>query len=206
MALALGVQRIRGDQHAAEVAGLAEQRGEHGDLVRLRAHLHLAQDHAGAVIEASQQVRRRAVAGAGAAHGLAVHRQHHLPARPLGGKPRAHPCPDCAVQRRRVHRGQHPPDRHQVRDGPAKPQPGAQPRRGVSGPLGDRRVRPRSRQHRAHRNGQHRHQPIPAPARVPRVRDLPKRFQQPLRRGGSNRQTMAAEQGKLATGQHGRRR
>ena len=49
--------------------------------------------------------------------------------------------PQCAVQRGRVHRGQHLPDRHQVRDGPAKPQSGAQRR--VSGPLGDRRIRPR---------------------------------------------------------------
>jgi hypothetical protein len=32
------------------------------------------------VIEAGQQVRRRAIAGAGAAHGLAVHRQHRPPA------------------------------------------------------------------------------------------------------------------------------
>ena len=38
----------------------------------------------GAVVQARQQVRRRAVAGAGAANGLAVHRQHHLPGRPPG--------------------------------------------------------------------------------------------------------------------------
>ena len=200
------MQRIRADQHVVEVAGLVQQAGEHGDLVRLAIHGDLGEHHPGAVIQAGHQVRRGPVARAGATYGLAIHREHHPPSRrPPGRQLRAHPPADRAVQRRRVHGGQHPPDGRQVRDGARQAQPRPQPRRGVGGPLGDRRVRPRPGQHRAHGHSQHRDQPIADPAPVPRVGYPRQRFQQPFRRRRREGRTAAAEQGKLATGQHGRR-
>jgi hypothetical protein len=77
-----------------------------------------AQTHARAVIQAGQQVRRGSGAGPGAAQGLAVHRQHRPGARcPAGREPGGDPRAESLVQGRRVNGGQHPPDRHQVRDG-----------------------------------------------------------------------------------------
>jgi hypothetical protein len=52
---ALGMHRIGGDDRPGD-AGAVHQDREHRDLVRLRPHLHLAQDHAMRVIEGSQQV------------------------------------------------------------------------------------------------------------------------------------------------------
>ena len=52
---ALGVHRISRDHRAADLYAVAQHR-EHRDFVRLRPHLHLAQDGAMGVIEGSQQV------------------------------------------------------------------------------------------------------------------------------------------------------
>src|SRR5205085_10528170 len=46
----------------------------------------------------------------------------------------------------------------------------------------------------------------PPPPRVPRVGDTPERLQQVVRGGARNGHLASAEQAKLATGQHGRRR
>ena len=102
-------------------------------------------------------------------------------------------------------RGQHPPDRRQVRHQAWQAQPGPQPWRRVCGPLRDRRVRPSPGQHRAHGDGQDRDQRVPAPPRVPRTWYAPERLQQILRGGARNGHLASAEQAKLATGQHGRR-
>jgi hypothetical protein len=83
--LALGVQRVRGDQHAAELAGLVQHSGEHSDFAGLAAYGSLGEHYAGAVVQAGQQVRRGAASGPGAAHGLAVYREHH----PLARRPSA---------------------------------------------------------------------------------------------------------------------
>ena len=51
----LGVHRIGGDDGSGDVDAV-QQDGEHRDLVRLRAHLHLAQHGTVGMIEGSQQV------------------------------------------------------------------------------------------------------------------------------------------------------
>ena len=158
--LALGVQRVRGDQHVpSRPVDLVEQAGEHGDLVRLAVHGDLGADHAGAVIQARQQVRRGILRRSGRRAGSC--RPPPAPAAgPAPGGPPAGPlthAPDRAVQRSRVHRGQHPPDGHQVRDRAAQAQPGPQPRRGVSRPI------PRSPRTTARRPGSRR-PPPPGPA------------------------------------------
>jgi len=51
----LGMQGIGGDDRAGDIHAV-QQRAEQGDLVGLRAHLHLAQYHAMGVIESRQQV------------------------------------------------------------------------------------------------------------------------------------------------------
>jgi len=205
--LALCVQCVRRDQDLAEVADLAEQAGEHGDFVGLAVDGDLGEHDPGAMVEAGQQVRCGTASIAGTAHGLAVNR-HHRPRSwpPPGRELRGHPRPDRAVEGGRIDRGQHPPDRGQVRDRAGQAQPDPQPGRGVGGPLGDRRIRPCPGQHRAHRGGQDRNQRVPAAARVPRVGNLPERCQQALRRGPRQRHLGTCEQGKLAAGQHGRRR
>jgi hypothetical protein len=73
--LALGVQRVGGDDAPGQVQRL-EQRREPGDLVGLAVHPDLAEHNTTALIEGGQQVYRLAV-GAGmtdAPHRLAVHR------------------------------------------------------------------------------------------------------------------------------------
>ena len=63
---ALGVQRIGGDDRAGDVDAV-QQRGEHGNLVGLGAHLHLAQHHAVSMVEGGEQVPAVLAAVAGAA-------------------------------------------------------------------------------------------------------------------------------------------
>ncbi len=113
-----------------------------------------------------------------------------------------HPGPDHAVQRRRVRGGQYPPDGCQVRHRAGQAQPGAQPRRRIGGPLGDRRVRPRPGQSRADRDGQDRGQGVADSPAVTRIGGLRQGVQQALRHGGP---VTAAEQGKLVSRQRDRR-
>jgi len=51
--LALGVQSIGGDDRIGDVQA-AQQRGEHGDLVGLGTHLHLAQHRAMSMVIGGQ--------------------------------------------------------------------------------------------------------------------------------------------------------
>ena len=62
----LGVQGVRGHDGALDLDAV-QQRGEHRDLVGLRAHLGLAQDHAVGLIESGQQVAVALAAVGGAA-------------------------------------------------------------------------------------------------------------------------------------------
>jgi hypothetical protein len=75
---ALAVQGVGGDDQPTQVDiggdETLEQRGEHRDLVALRADLDLAQDQLLAVGRRGQQVHLIAVGIDGCAHGLAVHR------------------------------------------------------------------------------------------------------------------------------------
>ena len=79
--LALGVQRVGGDDAPGQVQRL-EQRREPGDLVGLAVHPDLAEHSTTALIEGGQQVYRLAVGAGmtGAPHRLAVHR-HRPPGR-----------------------------------------------------------------------------------------------------------------------------
>jgi hypothetical protein len=63
---ALGVHGIGGDDRPGNVYAV-QQRGEHGDLVRLRGHVSLSQDRAAGVVESRQQVTAVFIAMAGAA-------------------------------------------------------------------------------------------------------------------------------------------
>src|SRR5450759_2198937 len=67
----LGVHGVRGDDRTAKVDAVQE-RGEHGDLVRLRCHVDLPQDHAVHVVEGGRQVPARPTRQARSAQGLPV--------------------------------------------------------------------------------------------------------------------------------------
>ena len=64
--LALGVQSIGGDDRIGDVQA-AQQRGEHGDLVGLGTHLHLAQHRAMSMVIGGEQVTAVLLPVAGAA-------------------------------------------------------------------------------------------------------------------------------------------
>jgi hypothetical protein len=64
--LALGVQSISGDDRIGDVQAV-QQGTEHGDLVGLGAHLHLAQHRAMSMVASGEQVTAVLVAMAGAA-------------------------------------------------------------------------------------------------------------------------------------------
>ena len=93
-------------------------------------------------------------AGTGAAHGRAVHRDHDPRSRPPPARePRRRPRPGRSARGRRIHPGQDPPDRRQIRHRARQAKPGPQPRRSICRPPGDRLVRAGPGQHRAHREG-----------------------------------------------------
>jgi hypothetical protein len=112
------MHRISGDDRTGDVNAVQQHR-EHRDLVRLRAHVHLAQDGATGVVEGSQQV----LAGFGAtgrtAQRLAVHRDDPPGSRPWpGGLLR--PGAGQVIESIRVQALQGPPERrlrwHHARD------------------------------------------------------------------------------------------
>jgi len=162
--LALGVQRVGGDDAPGQVQRL-EQRREPGDLVGLAVHPDLAEHNTTALIEGGQQVHRLAVAAGmtGAAHRLAVHRHRPPGARAVscgladGLQPRIQPGPDSSIQRVRVGRFQHAADGGLIRrhEPPgqritADAQSGQDQRRRVRDPFADRGERRRPGQHRRH--------------------------------------------------------
>ena len=66
-------------------SGRAGRRGEQRDLIRLGAHLHLAQHHTVGMVQGGQQVKAGLLAIAGAAQGLAVYGDGPPAARPRYG-------------------------------------------------------------------------------------------------------------------------
>jgi hypothetical protein len=62
----LGVHRVGADDRPAD-RDAVQQRGEHGDLIRRRAHFGLAQDHPVAMVESRQQMTAVCAAVTGAA-------------------------------------------------------------------------------------------------------------------------------------------
>jgi hypothetical protein len=163
--VALGVHRVRGDHAPGQAQGLQQWR-ERGDLVGLAVHPGLAQHGAGLLVADCQQMNGLPIGTgvAGAAYGLAVHRQRTLPApgrrrRRRGGQPRRQPRPHRTVQRARVHPLQDPADGGLIRRRLKTPgqrvtanaQQGQNVRRRVRHPFADRGERPRPRQHGRHR-------------------------------------------------------
>ena len=71
----LGVHGVGGDDRTVQVQG-GEQLGQGGDLVGLVGHPPLGQGRAGGLVQGRQEVGGRVGAGAGPAHGLAVHGDH----------------------------------------------------------------------------------------------------------------------------------
>jgi hypothetical protein len=87
---ALGVQRVRGEQHIGQVETV-QQRGERGDFVGLALDLGLAQHCPGCGVERGQQMHLGVLIGAGAAGGLPVDRDHPHPTRPRWRNPAGQP-------------------------------------------------------------------------------------------------------------------
>ena len=162
--LALGVQRIGGDDAPGQLQRL-QQRREPGDLVGLAVHRGLGEHDARVLIEGGQQVHRLAVAGGmtGAPHRLAVH--GHRPPGTLaascclagGLQPRIQPGPDGGIERVRVRRFQDAADGGLIRrlEPPgqritADAQSSQDLRRRVRDPFTDRGERPRPGQHCRH--------------------------------------------------------
>jgi hypothetical protein len=189
--LVLRVESVGSDDRAGDIDSV-QQRGERGDLVRLPVDHRLTQHDAAAGIERREQVHRPLVGEAGAASGLAIHRDD--PRRgccdPRCAGPRVllrhaglrrvrgwevgagdQPVRHRLVQRFRVEFLQDPADRRLARRRPRnrEPEPDPHAQRQVMGPFGDRDVAAGPGQHRAHRQREHRHQPMPDPAAGARV-------------------------------------
>jgi hypothetical protein len=174
---------IGSDQDAGQVLDLVQKGREHGDLIGLAVHADLGQDHPTVMVQASQQVRCPvdAVMDPRPSQRLAIHGQHPPvpgPAPAPLGQLGTDPVTQGLVQAGRVHRGQHPPDRHPVRRPRAKPQRRTLSSIQIGGPLRDPRIGTGSGDHRAHRHRQHRHQPVPHPTPSPRIRHRGQRLEQ----------------------------
>jgi hypothetical protein len=92
--LVLRVESVGSDDRAGDIDSV-QQRGERGDLVRLPVDHRLTQHDAAAGIERREQVHRPLVGEAGAAGGLAVHRddpRRGNPRRRCGDPRRTGPC------------------------------------------------------------------------------------------------------------------
>ena len=112
----LGVQRVGGDHRAGDVETV-QQRGEHGDFVRLRVDLGLAQHDARTVVERGEQMPRGPVGSTSAPDGLAVHRDRSyfpladwLVTGGLSGGAFGQPARHNLIQRLAIHRAQHAPE------------------------------------------------------------------------------------------------
>lgn len=75
------MHRIGRDDRPGD-ADAVQQQGEHGNLVRLGSHIHLAQHRAVGVIEDGQQVHAGLPGAVRAAQRLTVHRNDLPPFRP----------------------------------------------------------------------------------------------------------------------------
>ena len=137
----LGVHGVGGDDRTVQVHG-GEQVSQRGDLVGLVGHPPLGQGRAGGLVQGRQEVGGRVGAGAGPAHGLAVHGDH--PAAGDGAGAGEEPGGQAGVEARGVQVLEDPPDRRLRRQGPPLlqaqgPQVG---RFQVDGVLPDRRQAP----------------------------------------------------------------
>ena len=168
-AVPLWVRRgVGGDDRTVQVQG-GEQLGQGGDLVGLVGHPPLGQGRAGGLVQGRQEVGGRVGAGAGPAHGLAVHGDH--PAAGDGAGAGEEPRCQAGVEARGVQVLEDPPDRRLRRQGPPLlqaqgPQVG---RFQVGGVLPDRRQAAASRQYPRHGQAQDRDQGVAHAPPVPRI-------------------------------------
>ena len=175
----LGVHRVHRDQqpHPAEDA---EQPPYAGNFVALAGHRELAEDQPGAVGKHRHQVHRHGPGAAGAAQRLAVQRDRQRPTRGggLGSHPRGEVGPQPAVQVGGIQPRQHSAKRLLTRPPQPHPQPRQHILRSGSGPGREPGVAAHSRRDREDRNRQQRHQRIPPPAPIPRIRHRGQHIQQ----------------------------
>ena len=120
-----------------------------------------------------------------AADRLAVDRDHQ-PAAGLHG-PGVQPGTEDPVEHIGADQGEGTPEGGLLRRAAGRAQPGQHLRARVGGPLPDRGERPRPRDHRRDPHGQQPRQRMPAPAPLPRVRDLGKEIEQVLAAGSRDR-------------------
>ena len=183
--VALRVHGVDRDDCAGQAGERLQQVPDRGDLVGLLVHGDLAEDRADAVCQRRDQVRGLPCLVLGAADGLAVDGDHQPAAGPRG--PGVQPGAEHPVEHVGADQGERAPERRLLRRPARRAQRGQDLRAGVGGPLTDRGKRPRPRDHRRDPDGQQPGQRVPAPAPLPRVRDLGKEIQKVLAAGSRNR-------------------
>ena len=180
----LGVHGVGGHHDPAWVEGL-KQDPESRDLVGFVRDSALGQDSAGDLVQGRQQMRGRRVAGAGAAHGLAIHGDHCAAVDGAGA--RAQPGRQVGVEVCGVQVLQDPSDgglRWKVLPllQPQRAQVGAGQ---VGGVLPYRRQAPAAGQHPGDGQGQDRGQVMAHAPKVPGISHVPENLDQgPARQGG----------------------
>ena len=180
----LGVHGISGHHDPAWVEGF-KQDPESRDLVGFVRDSSLGQDSAGDLVQGRQQMRGRRVAGAGAAHGLAIHGDHCAAVDGAGA--RAQPGRQVGVEVCGVQVLQDPSDgglRWKVLPllQPQRAQVGAGQ---VGGVLPYRRQAPAAGQHPGDGQGQDRGQVMAHAPKVPGISHVPENLDQgPARQGG----------------------
>ena len=154
----------------------AEQTEEGGDWF---------QGTADAVRQGRDQVRGLPFLVPRAADGLAVDGDHE----PAAGlhRPGVQPGTENPVEHIGADQCEGTPEGGLLRRAARRAQYGQHLRSRIGGPLPDRGERPRSRDHRRDPHGQQPGQRVPAPAPLPRVRDLGKEIEQVLAAGSRDR-------------------
>lgn len=180
----LGVHGVSGHHDPAWVEGF-KQDPESRDLVGFVRDSSLGQDSAGDLVQGRQQMRGRRVAGAGAAHGLAIHGDHCAAVDGAGA--RAQPGRQVGVEVCGVQVLQDPSDgglRWKVLPllQPQRAQVGAGQ---VGGVLPYRRQAPAAGQHLGDGQGQDRGQVMAHAPKVPGISHVPENLDQGLARQGS---------------------
>jgi hypothetical protein len=186
---ALRVQRIGSDHRIGDVEPVEHDR-HGGDLAGLLFDRGLGQHRPGVLVERGHQMWLPPLIVArsrpGASHGLAVDRDHRppLPDRHVwrwalaGGELSDVPSGDRLLQPGWVDVDQDPPDRRRVGDFALDTQGVEHQASLIAGVLPDRGERTGPGHHRARRQHQQRHQRVPDPARLTRIRDPLKRLHQ----------------------------
>ena len=182
----LRVHGVDRDHGTRQVGERLQQVPHRRDLVRFLLHGDLPEDRADAVRQGRDQVRGLPALALRAADGLAVDRDHQPPAGLH--RPGVQPGTDDPVERIGADQREGPPERGLLRRAAGRAQHGQDLRAGIGGPLPDRGERPRPRDHRRDPDGQQPGQRVPAPAPLPRVRDLGKEIKQVLAAGSRNGQ------------------